>query len=60
MDGTRWEGALEKKIFWTVIWQTEHQRVRFAVQAMYDVLNCSANFRMHLERAAITGDTTVC
>ncbi|XP_053183947.1 LOW QUALITY PROTEIN: uncharacterized protein LOC128367182 [Scomber japonicus] len=40
---TRWEGALERKLTWNDIWKTEPQRIKFMVQAVYDVLPSPAN-----------------
>ncbi|XP_049324773.1 uncharacterized protein LOC125789951 [Astyanax mexicanus] len=40
---TRWEGALERKLTWNEIWKAEPQRIKFMVQAVYDVLPSPAN-----------------
>lgn len=42
----RWEGALEEKISWTEIWQEDHQRIKFLVWAVYDVLPSLANLHI--------------
>lgn len=40
---TRWEGALDRKVTWAEIWQAEPHRIRFLIQAVYDVLPSPAN-----------------
>ncbi|KAI4876462.1 hypothetical protein NFI96_002536 [Prochilodus magdalenae] len=39
----RWEGALERKLTWNDIWKAEPQRIKFMIQAVYDVLPSLAN-----------------
>ncbi|XP_048863711.1 uncharacterized protein LOC125738598 [Brienomyrus brachyistius] len=39
----RWEGALGRKLTWNDIWKAEPQRIKFMVQAVYDVLPSPAN-----------------
>ncbi|XP_039590572.1 uncharacterized protein LOC120514312 [Polypterus senegalus] len=43
---TRWEGALERKITWNDIWKAEPQRIKFLVQAVYDVLPGPTNLHV--------------
>ncbi|XP_049336392.1 uncharacterized protein LOC125802421 [Astyanax mexicanus] len=43
---TRWESALKRRITWTNILQPDFQRVRFLVQAVYDVLPSPANLHV--------------
>ncbi|KAK0135126.1 hypothetical protein N1851_029059 [Merluccius polli] len=43
---TRWEGALERKLTWNDIWKAEPQRIKFMVQAVYDVLPSPANLHV--------------
>ncbi|XP_061896860.1 uncharacterized protein LOC133645950 [Entelurus aequoreus] len=40
---TRWEGALERRVTWSEIRLAEPQRIKFMVQAVYDVLPSPAN-----------------
>ncbi|XP_063054019.1 uncharacterized protein LOC134448252 [Engraulis encrasicolus] len=40
---TRWENALERKVTWTDIWRAEPHRIKFLVQAVYDVLPSPSN-----------------
>ncbi|XP_061571176.1 uncharacterized protein LOC133424524 [Cololabis saira] len=43
---TRWEGALERKVTWSEFRQAEPQRIKFMVQAVYDVLPSPANLHL--------------
>lgn len=40
---TRWEQAMVRKVTWTELWQAEPQRIKFLVQAVYDVLPSPSN-----------------
>lgn len=40
---TRWEQAVERKVTWTDLWKAEPQRLRFLIQAVYDVLPSPSN-----------------
>ncbi|XP_073720025.1 uncharacterized protein [Misgurnus anguillicaudatus] len=40
---TRWEQAVERKITWTELWRSEPHRIKFLVQAVYDVLPSPSN-----------------
>ena len=40
---TRWEQAVERKITWTDLWRAEPHRIKFLVQAVYDVLPSPSN-----------------
>ena len=35
---TRWEHAMDRKVTWTDLWQSEPHRISFLVRAVYDVL----------------------
>ncbi|XP_028292553.1 uncharacterized protein LOC114455485 [Gouania willdenowi] len=39
----RWEQALERKITWTELWKAEPHRIKFLIQAVYDVLPSPSN-----------------
>ena len=43
---SRWEGTLERKLTWNDIWKAEPQRIKFMVQAVYDVLPSPANLQV--------------
>ncbi|XP_053332775.1 uncharacterized protein LOC128506382 [Clarias gariepinus] len=40
---TRWENAVERKVTWTEIWKAEPHRIKFLIQAVYDVLPSPSN-----------------
>lgn len=40
---TRWEHAVERKITWTELWKAEPHRIKFLIQAVYDVLPSPSN-----------------
>jgi hypothetical protein len=40
---TRWESVQSKKITWTELWNVAPQRIKFLVQAVYDVLPTPTN-----------------
>ncbi|XP_060744927.1 uncharacterized protein LOC132858560 [Tachysurus vachellii] len=40
---TRWEQAVERKITWADLWRAEPHRIKFLVQAVYDVLPSPSN-----------------
>ena len=40
---TRWEHAIDRKVTWTDLWQSEPHRISFLVRAVYDVLPSPAN-----------------
>lgn len=40
---TRWEHAMDRKITWTDLWQTEPHHISFLIRAVYDVLPCPSN-----------------
>ena len=43
---TRWENVLQRKITWSNIWKADFHRIRFLVQAVYDVLPSPANLHV--------------
>lgn len=43
---SRWEGAIEKKLTWNEIWSAAPQRIKFLIQAVYDVLPSPANLHI--------------
>ena len=40
---TRWEQVVERKISWTDLWRAEPHRIKFLIQAVYDVLPSPSN-----------------
>lgn len=40
---TRWENAVERKVTWAELWKAEPQRIKFLIQAVYDVLPSPSN-----------------
>ena len=40
---TRWENAFERKVTWAELWKAEPHRIKFLIQAVYDVLPCPSN-----------------
>lgn len=40
---TRWEHAMDRKVTWADLWQSETHRISFLVRAVYDVLPSPAN-----------------
>ncbi len=40
---TRWEQAVDRKVTWTDLWRAEPQRIKFLVQAVYDILPSPSN-----------------
>ena len=43
---TRWESAMEKKVTWNELWHAEPQRIKFLIQAVYDVLPSPVNLHI--------------
>ncbi|XP_061772124.1 uncharacterized protein LOC133562186 [Nerophis ophidion] len=39
----RWEQASERKVTWTELWKAEPHRIKFLIQAVYDVLPSPSN-----------------
>ena len=40
---TRWENAVERKATWAELWKAEPHRIKFLIQAVYDVLPSPSN-----------------
>ncbi|XP_061905517.1 uncharacterized protein LOC133651562 [Entelurus aequoreus] len=40
---TRWDNAVERRVTWAEIWKAEPQRIKFVIQAVYDVLPSPSN-----------------
>ncbi|XP_062283087.1 uncharacterized protein LOC133987658 [Scomber scombrus] len=40
---TRWENAVERKVTWAELWKSEPHRLKFLIQAVYDVLPSPSN-----------------
>ncbi|XP_073696141.1 uncharacterized protein [Garra rufa] len=40
---TRWEQTVERKVTWTELWKAEPYRIKFLIQAVYDVLPSPSN-----------------
>ncbi|XP_036071215.1 uncharacterized protein LOC112142521 [Oryzias melastigma] len=40
---TRWEHSAERKVSWAELWKSEPHRIRFLIQAVYDVLPSPSN-----------------
>ncbi|KAJ8002289.1 hypothetical protein DPEC_G00178340 [Dallia pectoralis] len=40
---TRWEHAVDRKVTWAELWKAEPHRIRFLIQAVYDVLPSPSN-----------------
>lgn len=40
---TRWEDAVKRKVTWSEIWKAESHRIKFLLQAVYDVLPGPSN-----------------
>ncbi|KAJ8014697.1 hypothetical protein DPEC_G00018340 [Dallia pectoralis] len=40
---TRWEHAVDRKVTWAELWKAERHRIRFLIQAVYDVLPSPSN-----------------
>ena len=40
---TKWGAALERKVTWADLWKSELHRVKFLIQAVYDVLPSPGN-----------------
>uniref|UniRef100_A0A3B1JAJ2 Reverse transcriptase domain-containing protein n=1 Tax=Astyanax mexicanus TaxID=7994 RepID=A0A3B1JAJ2_ASTMX len=40
---TRWEQAMDRKVTWSELWRAEPQRIKFLVQAVYDILPSPSN-----------------
>lgn len=55
---TRCEGALEKKITWSELWRAKPQRIKFLIQAVYDVLPSPVN--LHIWGKSDTPACTLC
>lgn len=43
---TKWNNVLQRKITWSNIWKADFHRIRFLVQAVYDVLPSPANLHV--------------
>ncbi|XP_054626149.1 uncharacterized protein LOC129178189 [Dunckerocampus dactyliophorus] len=39
----RWENAVERKVTWAELWKSEPHRIKFLIQAVYDVLPSPSN-----------------
>ncbi|XP_061101211.1 uncharacterized protein LOC133130563 [Conger conger] len=55
---TRWENAMERKVTWTELWRAEPQRIKFLIQAVYDVLPSPSN--LHTWGLAETSACPLC
>ncbi len=42
----RWENAIERKVTWAELWKAEPQRIKFLIQAVYDVLPSPSNLHI--------------
>ncbi len=42
----RWENAIERKVTWAGLWKAEPQRIKFLIQAVYDVLPSPSNLHI--------------
>ncbi|XP_061896514.1 uncharacterized protein LOC133645675 [Entelurus aequoreus] len=40
---TRWDNAVERRVTWAELWKAEPQRIKFLIQAVYDVLPSPSN-----------------
>ncbi|KAK0145090.1 hypothetical protein N1851_016010 [Merluccius polli] len=40
---TRWKNAVERKVTWAELWKAEPHRIKFLIQAVYDVLPSPSN-----------------
>ena len=45
-DRTRWEQAVERKVSWGERWTVEPHRIKFLIQAVYDVLPSPSNLHI--------------
>ena len=43
---TKWENAVERKVTWAELWKAEPHRVKFLVQAVYDILPSPSNLHI--------------
>ena len=43
---TRWESIQQRKVTWTEFWKSNFNRIRFLIQAVYDVLPSPANLHI--------------
>lgn len=42
----QWENAIERKVTWAELWKAEPQRIKFLIQAVYDVLPSPSNLHI--------------
>ena len=40
---TRWENVVDRKVTWAELWKAEPHRIKFLIQAVYDVLPSPSN-----------------
>lgn len=43
---SRWENAIERRVTWAELWKAEPQRIKFLVQAVYNVLPSPSNLHV--------------
>ncbi|XP_051969484.1 LOW QUALITY PROTEIN: uncharacterized protein LOC127634119 [Xyrauchen texanus] len=43
---TRWENTIERKVTWAELWKAEPHRIKFLIQAVYDVLPSPSNLHI--------------
>ncbi|XP_028310814.1 uncharacterized protein LOC114468234 [Gouania willdenowi] len=55
---TRWENAVERKVTWAELWKAEPHRIKFLIQAVYDVLPSPSN--LHTWGVAETSACSLC
>ena len=55
---TRWENAVERRVTWAELWKAEPQRIKFLIQAVYDVLPSPSN--LHIWGIAETPACPLC
>ena len=55
---TRWENAVERKVTWAELWKAEPHRIKFLIQAVYDVLPSPSN--LHIWGIAETPACPLC
>ncbi|XP_030004234.1 uncharacterized protein LOC115429122 [Sphaeramia orbicularis] len=55
---TRWENVVERKVTWAEIWKAEPHRIKFLIQAVYDVLPSPSN--LHSWGLAESPDCPMC
>lgn len=42
----RWKNVIERKVTWAELWKAEPQRIKFLIQAVYDVLPSPLNLHI--------------